>query len=165
MKTELKKQKLPQQVHLSQHSQICQQSICRRTMWKELASMLIIIGEQRGKKEAAGMLQQAPCLPSPTLPHIMVMISTTFESPKAKNCSHITEPAVKLSLTYHKMFQTGSKFLEKTQPTKEPVQGEKAINLLLHKQKAKHIHHLLISLYPKGVALHILKDHPKILND
>lgn len=127
--------------------------------------MLTIVGEKREGKEAASMLQQPPCLPSPTLPHIMVMISTTFESPKAKNCSHITEPAVKLSLIYHKLFQIGSKFLEKTQPTVEPVQGEKAINLLLHKQKAKHIHHLLINLHPKGVALHILKDHPQILND
>lgn len=114
MNTELKKQNLPQQVHLSQYSQIYQQSICRRAMWKELASMLTMLGEQSGEKEAAGLLQQLPCLPSPTLPHIMVMISTTFESPKAKNCSHITEPAVKLSLIYHKLFQMGSKFFKKT---------------------------------------------------
>lgn len=127
--------------------------------------MLTILGEQRGEKEAAGMLQQLPCLPSPILPHIMVMISTTFESPKAKNCSHVTELAVKHSLIHHKLFQTGSKFLEKPQPTKETVQGEKAINLFLHKQKANHIHHLLINLHPKGVALHILKGHPQILSN
>lgn len=97
--------------------------------------MLTTLGEQSRETEAAGLLQQVPCLPS-TLPHIMVMISTTFESPKAKNCSHITEPAVKLSLIYHKLFQTGSKFFKKTQHTKE-VQGEKVINLLLHIQKSQ----------------------------
>lgn len=129
--------------------------------------MLTTLSEQRGEKEAAGVLQQLPCLPSPILPHVTVMINTTFESPKAKNCSHITELAVKLSLIHHKLFQTESKFLEKPQPTKEPVKshGEKAMNLFLHKQKAKHIHHLLINLHPKAVALHILKDHPQILND
>lgn len=163
MNAALKKQNLPQQLHLSQYSQIYQQSICRRTMWKELASMLTTLGEQSRETEAAGLLQQVPCLPS-TLPHIMVMISTTFESPKAKNCSHITEPAVKLSLIYHKLFQTGSKFFKKTQHTKE-VQGERSSTCSFTFKKAKHIPHHLINLHPKGVVLHVLKDHPQMLND
>jgi len=70
------------------------------------------------------MLQQLPSLPPPTLPHVMVTISTTFESPKAENCSHITEPAVKFSLLHHKLFQMASNFLEKSQTTKKSVQGE-----------------------------------------
>lgn len=120
--------------------------------------MLTILGEQWGEKEAAGMLQQPPCLPSPTLCRIMVTISTTFGSPKAKNCSQITVPAVKLSLIHHKLFQKGSKFLEKPQPTKKPVQRGKTINLFLEKEQ--HFHHLLINLHAKGVALHILKGPP-----
>lgn len=111
--------------------------------------MLTTLGEQSRETEAAGLLQQVPCLPS-TLPHIMVMISTTFESPKAKNCSHITEPAVKLSLIYHKLFQTGSKFFKKTQHTKE-VQGEKVINLAPSHSKKPNISIIILSTcIPKG---------------
>lgn len=61
----------------------------KNTLWvlhvgKELASMLTILGEQRGEKEAEGMLQQPPCLPSPTLPHIMVMIKHNLSKSKGQ---------------------------------------------------------------------------------
>lgn len=152
MNTELERQNLPQQVHLfTCHSQIHQWSICRRSIWKELASTFTALGKQKGGKAAARTLQQLP----PIYPHFMILTSTTFESQRLRTVLTLQSQLLNSHLFITNSSQMGSNFTKKPQTNKEPTRGEKTVNLLLHKWQFKHLHHLPINLHPpKGGSAH-----------
>lgn len=124
MNTEFKSQNLPQQDHLFMSQPKLPAQHLQRIHLRRTGIHVHCTRWAGGGKGGSGYIMAA-CFSSSSHPpsHIMTMISTTFESPEAENCSHITEPAVKSSLFRRKLLQMGSQFFEKKKP-KPPRRGK-----------------------------------------